>query len=135
MRSAIPLQATPLITRLGTLRKRRRNATIELRDINVVQEFRVSQASLDQFWILDKQILARATDTWILAAKRRYKHGRLAVVVELVVNRALRADSTLVQADGSEHGLVEAVFEDKTSVEALSGDKEDNLCCAVVNVE
>jgi hypothetical protein len=51
------------------------------------------------------------------------------------MNRALRADSALVQADGGEHGLIEAVFEDEACVEGLAGDEEDDFGCAVVDVE
>lgn len=116
MSSPIPNQSTPLIALLSPLRKRRRDTPIKLRHIHIIQETRIPQSSLDQLRVLNKQILARATHTGILATQRRHKHRRLAIVVELVVDGTLGADGTLVETDGREDGLVKAVFQDEAGV-------------------
>ena len=41
----------------------------------------------------------------------------------------------MIKANSGEHGLVETIFEDKTGVQRFASDKEDDLGCAVVNVE
>lgn len=96
MRRPVPRQPTPLITRLGPLSKRCRNTPIELRDIHIIQKLRIPQTRLDQLGILDEQILTRPTHAGILAAQRGHENRWLAVVVELVVDRALRPDGALV---------------------------------------
>jgi hypothetical protein len=67
MCSPIPRQPTPLITSLRALRERRRDTPVKFRNINIIQELRVPQTSLDQLRILNKQVLARTTNTRILA--------------------------------------------------------------------
>lgn len=135
MRSPVPHQSTPSITLLRALRERRRNTPVELRHVDVIKETRISQSSLHQLGVLHKQILARPTHTRVLAAQCSHKNRRLAVVVKLVVDRSLRTNGTLVEPNGGEHGLVEAVFQDEAGVEGFAGDEEDDLSGTVVDVE
>lgn len=103
-------QPTPFITLLCALCKRCRNASIEFSNINIVQECRVAQPSFNQLGVFNEQVLTRAAHARILAAQCSHEYSRLAVVIKLVMNRSLRADGALVQADGGQDGLVEAVF-------------------------
>lgn len=50
------------------------------------------------------------------------------------MDRALRSHSSLIEADGVDDGRVVAVFHDKTGLQALSFDENDNFSRTVVNV-
>ena len=95
----IILNPTPLIARLRPLRKRRRQACSQVRDINIVQEGWVRHVRIHDLLRVDEEVLRGARDAGVFVGEAGDEDGGHAVVVEFPVNAAHGADGALVEAD------------------------------------
>lgn len=96
-------QTASLVACLGTLSKSSGQFSSEVGGVDVVEPAWVRKIGINDLLWVDEEVLSCAGHTGVLVGQRGNEHGRLAVVVELPVDRALWADGALVQANRGVH--------------------------------
>ena len=110
----------------------------ELLDVAAVDGLGESQRSVDHVSVQAEEVLRHLRGTGVLAVERGDEGGGLALVIDLVVDAALREDCALEFLEGAgDFGVFargyEAVFEDVAEVDGAVDDGEE-LGGAGVNV-
>lgn len=126
--------ATSLEAGSCALGERGGDAVGELGNVDALEEGRVAEIGVDEVRVFDEEVGSGSGDTRVFGGEAGDEDSGFAVVVEFVMNRTLRADGALVEADGGEDGIGEAVFLDEACVEGLAGDEDDHLGGSVVGV-
>lgn len=132
---------------LHALRKVGRDILAKLRDVLPINGLGESKRSVDDVRVQAEEVLGDLRGTRVLVVERRNERGRVALVVDLVVDAALREDGALELGEGAGDfgvftGCDEAVLEDVAEVnfavdhgEELGGAGVDVGCVDAAGVE
>ena len=100
-----------------TISKRLGNALRKLPDIGVIEEIREAEIGVDDVRVQEEEVLANRAEARILVAEGGDEDGRVAVVVELVVDAPLGQDGALVLREGGAHLGLQTVLEEEAGLD------------------
>ena len=128
------LDPTPAQTLLRAERKRRRNRSLERREVVRVDLRREAERRVHDRGVEGEEVLRDGARAGVLGAEPADEDGRRAVVVELEVDAALGEDGALEGGQGRVLLHRKAVFEDEAGLDVGAGREDEELGRARVDV-